>query len=280
MNINYLNFSNTTKFYSGKVPFFTSRMLDNIPGLYNAFSTKIGGISTGQYESMNLSFTVGDDPANVVENFHIFANNAKIPTNLMVYSHQTHTTNVMKVTKEHGGMGIDRDRNYSDVDGIITNEPGLCLVTSYADCVPLYIVDPVKKAIGLSHAGWRGTVNNIAKNTVELMVREYGCNPADFKVFIGPSICAECYEVSEDVAEEFAKAYGKDVFEKILIPKDNGKFKLNLHEANKRNFINEGVCSSNIEITDVCTCCNSEILFSHRATKGKRGGLCAFLMLK
>ena len=280
MNINYLNFSNTTKFYSEKVPFFTSRMLDNIPGLYNAFSTKIGGISTGQYESMNLSFTVGDDPANVVENFHIFANNAKIHTNSMIYSHQTHTTNVMKVTKEHGGMGIDRDRNYSDIDGIITNEPGLCLVTSYADCVPLYIVDPVKKAIGLSHAGWRGTVNNIAKNTVELMVREYGCNPADFKVFIGPSICAECYEVSEDVAEEFAKAYGKDVFEKILIPKDNGKFKLNLHEANKRNFINEGVCSSNIEITDVCTCCNSEILFSHRATKGKRGGLCAFLMLK
>ena len=280
MNINYLNFSNTTKFHTGNVPFFTSRMLDSIPELFNAFSTKIGGISQGQYESMNLSFTVGDEPSNVVENFHIFANNVKIPTFSMVYSHQTHTTNIMKVTKEHGGMGIDRERTYSDIDGIVTNEPGLCLVTSYADCVPLYIVDPVKKAIGLSHAGWRGTVNNIAKNTVELMNKEYGCNPGDLKVFIGPSICNECYEVSEDVAEEFAKAYGKDVFMKILIPKENGKFKLNLHEANKVNFINEGVKPNNIEITDVCTCCNSEILFSHRATKGKRGGLCAFLMLK
>lgn len=280
MNINYLNFNNTTKFHTGKVPVFSSRILDEIPGLYNAFSTKIGGISTGQYESMNLSFTVGDDVSNVVENFHIFAKNAKISTDSMVYSHQTHTTNVMKVTKDMGGMGIDRERTYSDIDGIVTNETGLCLVTSYADCVPLYIVDPIKKAIGLSHAGWRGTVNNIAKNTVELMINEYGCNPVDLKVFIGPSICAECYEVSEDVAVEFAKAYGTNVFEKILIPKDNGKFKLNLHEANRINFIKEGVATDNIEITDICTCCNSEILFSHRATKGKRGGLCAFLMLK
>ena len=244
------------------------------------FSTKIGGISKAQFESMNLSFTVGDEPSNVVENFHIFANNAKIPTDSMVYSHQTHTINVMKVGKDRGGMGIDRDRDFSNIDGIITNEPEVCLVTSYADCVPLYIVDPVKRAIGLSHAGWRGTVNNIAKNTIELMIKEYGCNPADFQVFIGPSICAECYEVSDDVAEEFAKAYGKDVFTDILIPKDNGKFKLNLHAANKLNFIKKGVNADNIDITDVCTCCNSEILFSHRATKGKRGGLCAFLMLK
>lgn len=280
MNINYLNFSNTTTFHDGNVPYFTSRRLDRNSEIKHAFSTRIGGVSKDQYSTMNLSFTVGDDAKQVVENFHIFGNTIKIPTDNMVYSHQTHTTNVMRVNSHHKGMGIIKERDFSDIDGIITDEKGLCLVTSYADCVPLYIYDPIKEAIGLSHAGWRGTVGNIANNTVNLMIKEFGTNPKDLQVFIGPSICADCYEVSEDVAEEFAKAYGKAVFDGILIPKDNGKFKLNLHAANYMNFVKAGVDENNISVTDVCTCCNEELLFSHRASKGKRGGLCAFLMLK
>lgn len=280
MNIDYLNFTNTTSFHEGKVPYFTSRQLDKIDFITHAFSTRLGGVSSGQYESMNLSYTVGDDERNVRENFNIFGNAIRILPANMVYSKQTHTTNVLKITKDHLGMGIYRDRDFDNIDGLITNEPGICLVTSYADCVPLYIVDPVNKAIGLSHSGWKGTVGDIASVTVNKMAEEYSSNPNDLIVFIGPSICQGCYEIGEDVAEHFAVKYGPNVFDKILYPKENGKFHLNLWQANVTNFINAGVKENNISITDICTCHNPNVLFSHRASKGKRGGLCAFLMIK
>ena len=112
------------------------------------------------------------------------------------------------------------------------------------------------------------------------MKESYGSNPEDIIAFIGPSICRDCYEVGEDVAEEFAKAYGDSVFDDILYIKDNGKFKLDLWAANYHNLLNSGIIQKNIGITDICTCCNKDILFSHRATKGERGGMCAFLEIK
>ncbi len=127
----------------------------------------------------------------------------------MVLSKQTHTTNVRVVTAEDKGKGVMRERNYTDVDGMITNVPGICLVTSYADCVPLYFVDPVKKAIGLSHSGWRGTVGKIGKNTVQLMQENFGSKPEDLLAAVGPSVCMDCYEVSEDVIEQFKEAFEK-----------------------------------------------------------------------
>lgn len=280
MNIIYNDFTNTTKYNEGKVPYITFKAFEQDADIVHAFSTRIGGISTNQYSSMNLSYTVGDDEKNVLENFEKFSESIKIPVDNMVYSHQTHTANVMKVGKEHLGMGIKKERSFHDVDGLITNEKGVCLVTSYADCVPLFIVDNNKKAIGLSHAGWRGTVCNIAANTVELMEKEFNTNSKDLKVFIGPSICANCYEVSLDVAEKFINKYGINVFNEIVIPKDNGKYKLNLWAANKTNFIEAGVLPENIFTTDICTSCNSTLLFSHRASKEQRGGMCGFLMLK
>ena len=129
----------------------------------------------------------------------------------MVLSKQTHTTNVRVVTEEDKGKGVMRERNYTDVDGMITNVPGICLVTSYADCVPLYFVDPVKKAIGLSHSGWRGTVGKIGKNTVQLMQENFGSKPEDLLAAVGPSVCMDCYEVSEDVIEQFKEAFEKKV---------------------------------------------------------------------
>ena len=229
---------------------------------------------------MNLTFTREDNPVNVSRNFELFAGATGVKTEDMVYSMQTHTTNVMEVTEAHRGMGVVKERDFSDIDGLVTNVPGITLVTSYADCVPLYIVDPVKHAIGLSHSGWRGTVNNIAAVTVSKMTKLYGTNPKDLVVFIGPSICRDCYEVSADVAEEFATVFGRCVFDKILHVKNNGKFKLDLWQANFTNLIECGVCLDNIAITDICTCCNSELLFSHRASKGMRGGLCGFLTLQ
>ena len=156
----------------------------------------------------------------------------------MVLSKQTHTTNVRVVTKEDKGKGVMRERNYTDVDGMITNVPGICLVTSYADCVPLYFVDPVKKAIGLSHSGWRGTVGKIGKNTVQLMQ------------------------------------------ENLFYKKENGKYQLNLWKANELIFLESGILPEHMAITNVCTHCNSKILYSHRTMGNNRGNLCAFLALK
>lgn len=280
MNIDYINFTNTTLFHEGTVPYFTSRRLDKIDFINHAFSTRLGGVSTKQYESMNLSYTVGDDDKKVRENFSIFGRAIRVLPENMVYAKQTHTTNVLKVTKDYLGMGVVRERNFDNIDGLITNEPGICLVTSYADCVPLYIVDIVNKAIGLAHSGWRGTVGDIAGKTIRQMTVEYGTNPKNLIVFIGPSICQECYEIGEDVAEHFAVKYGSKVFDKILYPKENGKFHLNLWQANMTNFLNAGVNENNISITDICTCHNPKLLFSHRASKGRRGGLCGFLMIK
>lgn len=280
MNIVYNDFSNTTTYHEGKVPYFTFKPFETMDNIVHAFSTRIGGISPNEYSTMNLSYTVGDSEDNIRKNFEMFGEAIKIPVDNMVYSHQTHTCNVMRVSKEHLGMGILRERTFSDVDGLITNESGVCLVTSYADCVPLFVVDEVNKAIGLSHSGWRGTVGNIADNTVKAMEREFGTKSENLKVFIGPSICCNCYEVSLDVAEEFVKRYGPKAFDDIVIPKENLKFKLNLQLANRQNFIEAGVPQNQIFITDICTSCNSELLFSHRASKGKRGGLCGFLMLK
>lgn len=280
MNINYLNFSNSTVFHEGTVPYFSFSLLDKTDFVINAFSTRLGGVSDGYFKSLNLSHTVGDDDDKVTENFRRFGNSIGICVDNMVYAKQTHTVNVMKVTKEHMGMGVIKERDFDNIDGLITNEPGICLVTSYADCVPLFIVDKVNRAIGLSHSGWRGTVGDIAGVTIKKMSEEYGSRPNDLSVFIGPSICGNCYEIGADVAEYFAKKYGPSVFEDILFIRDNNKFKLDLHRANYHNFITAGVQPENIGVTDICTCCNPDILFSHRASKGKRGGLCGFLMIK
>ncbi len=263
---------------SGSVPVIRYDRLEKIPWVKNGFSTRIGGVSTGDYESMNLSFTVGDDEAAVLENFKRFGAALGISVEDMVYSHQTHTTNVMRVDASHKGMGILCDRTYCDIDGLVTNEPGLCLVTSYADCVPLYFVDIKNRAVGLSHSGWRGTVGNICKNTLSLMEREFGTKPKDVISCIGPSICKDCYEVSLDVAERFMECYNVAQHD-ILTAKENGKYLLNLHKANYYNMINCGILQENISGPDLCTCCNSAWLHSHRATGGKRGGLCAFLMI-
>ncbi len=280
MNINYLNFNNTTTFHDGRVPYITFKNFEKLDYVRHGFSTRLGGVSRGIYESMNLSFTRGDEDGLVSRNFELIGETLNMKPEDMVYASQTHTANVMEVTAAHRGMGVVRARDFDQVDGLVTNVPGVALVTSYADCVPLFIADPVNRAIGLSHSGWRGTVNNIAAVTLETMNSLYGTRPEDVIVFVGPSICRSCYEIGEDVACEFIKAYGPQVFTDILYPKDNGKYQLDLHRAVYYNFINAKVLESNIQITDLCTCCNPNILYSHRASHGERGGLCGFLEIK
>ena len=246
----------------------------------SAFSTRLGGVSEGYYSSLNLSFDRGDDPVKVSENFKRIGASMGVDVEDMVLSKQTHTTNVRVVTEEDKGKGVIRERDYTDVDGMITNVPGICLVTSYADCVPLYFVDPVKKAIGLSHSGWRGTVGKIGKNTVQLMQENFGSKPEDLLAAVGPSVCMDCYEVSEDVIGQFKEAFESKYWQELFYKKENGKYQLNLWKANELIFLESGILPEHMAITNVCTHCNSKILYSHRTMGNNRGNLCAFLALK
>jgi len=229
---------------------------------------------------MNLSYTRGDAKEAVDENYRRIADAMGFTVESIVCSDQTHTTNVRCVDAKDCGNGITRPRPYTDVDGLVTNVPNVTLATFYADCVPLYLVDPVQKVIGLSHSGWKGTVGNIGARTVEVMVEKYSSKPEDIITAIGPSICMDCYEVSEDVAEQFKSAYPQESWDAIMYDKGNGKFQLNLWEACRINFLRAGILPEHISMPEICTCCNSQYLFSHRASKGKRGNLAAFLMLK
>ncbi len=246
-------------------------LLEEAKCVQHLFTTRLGGTSTGIYESLNLSFDRGDDKSCVLENYEIVARALGCTIGDMVTSKQTHTTNVRVVTRKDAGCGLTKERTYEDVDGLITQERGLALATFYADCVPLYFVDPVKKAIGLSHSGWRGTANKMGQVTIQRMQEAFGCKAQDLLCAIGPSICQECYEVSKEVALQFPK--------ETYYEKANGKYQLDLWKANEKILMEAGVRPEHIQTTHLCTCCNHKMLFSHRASQGRRGNLGAFLML-
>lgn len=240
----------------------------------HGFSTRIGGVSQGIYDSMNLSFSQGDNEENVRENYRRMAKVLQVTEDSFVKAAQTHTTNVHKVT------AANKKTELQDIDGLVTDERGICLVTTYADCVPLFFIDPIHKAIGLSHSGWRGTVGKMGQATLQKMAEEYGTEPKDVIAAIGPSICQDCYEVSEDVIERFQEAFDKKYWRELFYQKENRKYQLNLWKANEIILEEAGVLKQNMAITNVCTNCNREVLFSHRGSKGQRGGLAAFMALK
>ena len=268
----------------GGIEYLTFPNIENTNMVSHLFSTRLGGVSKAHLGTMNLSYTRGDDKDAVDENFRRIAYVLNRNINDFVLSDQTHTVNVRKVTEVDRGKGITKERDYSDVDGLVTDVPGIVLSTFFADCVPLYFVDPIHKAIGLSHAGWRGTVGCIGKKTVACMQEAYGSRPEEIIAAIGPSICQDCYEVSEDVAEQFYQLFpDKERADKILYYKgeteEGKKYQLNLWQANYELMLEAGILSEHICVTDICTCCNPEYLFSHRASYGMRGNLGAFLSI-
>lgn len=273
-----LKYKNTDTIFEerqvGGVPYLAYPLLEKTGIVRHGFSTRIGGVSKGNCATMNISTTRGDDPAAIEENRRRIAAAIGVEPEDMTYTHQTHTTNVAVVRSE------DRGKHFFETDGMVTDVPGICLVTFYADCVPLYFVDPVKKAIGLSHSGWRGTVNKMGMVTVRKMEECYGSDPQDIIAAIGPSICQDCYEVSEDVICEFRKNFRQEIWEELFYKKENGKYQLNLWKANEEVLLEAGISRENIAVTNLCTHCNPDILFSHRATGDKRGNLSAFLALK
>lgn len=260
------------------LPLLTFRRLDKIPGIRHCFTTRQGGVSKGIFSSLNLSFHRGDDAADVTKNYARVAEAMGCCKEQIVTSDQTHTTHVKRVYGDDAGKGVVRPRDDRDVDGLITDEPGLLLGTFFADCVPLYFVDPVRHAIGLSHSGWRGTVNKMGAVTVKAMGDAFGTKARDLICAIGPSICQDCYQVDTDVAHAFEQGFGAEAGE-LLRPERNGKFRLDLWKANVKILMQAGVPPENIIVTNLCTCCNPDQLFSHRASHGKRGNMGAFLML-
>lgn len=261
-------------------PFIAFPVLSDVSYINHGFSTRLGGVSEGIFESMNLGYNRGDSDNNVYTNYQRICDSMGIQVNDLVTTNQVHNTDVKLVTEEDKGKGIIKERDYQGVDGLITNVVGVPLVTYYADCVPLYFVDTKNRAIGLSHSGWRGTVKRMGQVTLHEMNKQFGTNPNDVITVIGPSICKDCYEVSEDVAKAFRGEFNHLQLQDILVEKGDGKYQLNLWEANRHIFLDAGIKEENIHISSVCTCCNSELLFSHRASEGKRGTLAAFLMLK
>lgn len=245
----------------------------------HGFSTRMGGVSEGPYATMNFSFTRGDNPEAVRENYRRMAEALRVDMEKMVLTWQTHTTKVRVVSEEDLGKGIIKERDYRDVDGLVTDMPDVTLVTFFADCVPLYFLDKKNRAIGLSHSGWRGTVKRMGEKTLETMAEAFGTRPEDVTACIGPSICMDCYEVGGEVIEEFAAEFPEAVHDRLFYKKENGKYMLNLWEANRIVLMDAGIREENLSVTDICTHCNPELLFSHRRSPEKRGNLCAFLCL-
>lgn len=263
------------------VPYLSFKALEDTGIVVNGFSTRMGGASKGKFATMNFSYSRQDDPADVLENFTRMARALEVDRDQMVVSYQTHTVNVRRITREDAGKGVIKDRDYKDVDGLITNVPGLTLVTFYADCVPLYLVDRTNHAIGLSHSGWRGTVKRMGQVTIDAMKENFGTKPEDLTVCIGPSICMDCFEVGEEVVEEFKAAFDSRYHDTLYRANGKpGKYQLDLWKANEIIFREAGVPAENIHTTNICTMCNSDYLFSHRRVGEERGNLAAFLGLR
>ncbi|KKM12257.1 multicopper polyphenol oxidase [Clostridiales bacterium PH28_bin88] len=243
-----------------------------------AFSTRLGGVSPAPYDSLNLAFHVGDRPDNVRANRSSFFSGLGIDPLAIVAGHQVHGEQVAQVSDRHKGRGAaDWETVLPGTDAMVTDSPGIPLTTYYADCVPVFLLDPVNRAIGVAHAGWKGTVLEVGRKTLEQMSRLFGTDPARCLAAVGPSIGPCCYEVDQAVAGPLREriSFG----EELLLPRPNGRWRLNLWEANARSLQEAGVTREHITVSELCTSCRTDLFFSHRAEGGVTGRMAAVLML-
>ncbi len=240
------------------------------------FSTRTGGVSEGYFSSLNLSFAVGDKKENVIENYRLFSEAIGIDYKKLVFSDQQHHDDIRIVTKDDIGKGIAKEMDYRDIDGLITNIPGVPIVTSHADCASIFMYDPCNKVIGLAHAGWRGTVLEIARKMTDKFTKCFGTDPNTLLAAIGPAICGDCYQVGHSVYDEFTKM-SIDAGEYI---KKREEYYPDIALINRKLLIGSGVKPDNITISSICTMQNPDIFFSHRGQKGKRGGNAAIMQLR
>ncbi len=243
-----------------------------------AFTTRHGGISIGHLASLNLGFHRGDDLSTVKENYTRIAKRLGFPLSSVVLTDQVHGTNIVEVDASHCvGEAFTKKLKYTD--GIYTDHTGLVLCASFADCVPIYLVDPVTRRIALVHSGWRGTVDQISAKAVSLLIGS-GTRPEDCIAVIGPSISQPNYEVSIDVLDAFRAQFSEETCKDIFYLTDPFHGQLDLWAACYYTLVTAGLSPEHIHFSGLCTHENFMHLFSHRRTNGQRGNLNAFLWLK
>ena len=266
------------------VVFYAFEHMERTGLVRHGFSTKMGGVSEGVFASMNLSATRGDDMACVRENIRRMTHAMGMESAQTVFCEQVHETRVAVARPACYNEGIDHPDELKATDGLIANTEDVVLVTMHADCVPLFFLDPACKAVGMTHAGWRGTVADIAGETVRRMREEFGSRPADLLVGIGPSIGSCCFEVGLEVAAEFAEAFAetKPYARGLLLPSVAAEDKayIDLQRTNEMLLMRAGVRPANIEIAELCTKCHPELFYSHRRDGQARGAMAAFMQLK
>ncbi|MBQ8002662.1 MAG: peptidoglycan editing factor PgeF [Clostridia bacterium] len=248
--------------------FLTSDKIDAIHG----FTLRHGGVSQGDFSSLNMGLRRGDNPFNAIKNIEKCADALMLDKEKLTLTYQLHTAKVHFLTPEDIGKGFCREWG-EGVDGIVTDMKNVPLLCYSADCVPTLLYDKKRGMIGAVHGGWRGTKDNIIANAVDVMI-EHGAKVEDICAFIGPAIGICCYEVSEDVGEQFAGEY-----ESLVIKKDNGKYMLDLKSITASQLMEKGVLRENIENCCICTSCRNDMFFSHRAQKGRSGLLGGFIQM-
>ena len=251
---------------------FEHLVAENIP-VSHAFTGRLGGVSQGYLESLNLGMHRGDDPENVVKNYHIVGDALGFDPKKLVFANQIHS-NIVRVVTDKDCLGSLSHRDYPECDGLVTNTPGVAIAVFTADCTPILYCDPVTGAVGAAHAGWRGTAAGIAEKVVETMVSAFGCDPKNIRAAIGPNIGACCFETHADVPEAMLAALGEEA--KPYIFPQGEKFRVDLKGINAHFLRRAGV--ENMEIAKECTVCESHRFWSHRVTKGKRGSQIAVII--
>ncbi len=226
--------------------------------VFHGFSTRRGGVSDSPYHSLNLGYRTQDNPDQVSENRKWFFRALNFPEERVAVPQQVHGDRVVRIT----GPG-----KYSNADGLVTDTPGIGLVVQVADCLPIYLYDPYQRAVGLVHAGWRGSALRISAKAVKAMDHGFGTSPQDLRVFLGPSVGPCCYEVGSEVAQHFSAKYV------------SGK-RLDLWQSNMDQLVDAGVRPERIVMSRLCTVCHPEWFFSHRASRGRTGRMMAVLGIR
>lgn len=255
-------------------------LLEYGDSLAHCFTCRNGGISTGCYSSLNMGFGNGDSHENVFENYRRVGSVLGINTCDCVFSRQIHGDNIRIVRSEDAGKGFDLENGFREYDGFITDVPGIPMVTFHADCIPIFLYDPVKNCAGIVHSGWRGTVRKIGKKAAVMMNEVYGSDFSSMMAGIGPAIGYCCFEVDRPVVDEFVKAFSDTGFEKHIMASGHGKWKINLAGIIRDMLIELGLKPENVKSGGICTRCNPDVFFSHRAHGGNRGSLAAIMQLK
>ena len=245
--------------------------------MVHCMSTRLGGVSRGECSSLNLGFNRKDSRENVKINFGRICASLGIDTDSLVFSNQVHESSLRVVDESDKGKGFLRESDIKAVDGLLTNKPGITLVTFYADCVPVFFYEPEKRVIALVHSGWRSTYKNIAGETVRKMVSTFCCSPQKMVVAIGPSIGSCCFEVGNDIYRMFAERYYDSKFYTASVM---DKWKVNLQAIIRNELLSEGLNGGNIYNSDICTKCRKDLFFSHRGDLGATGSLAAFMQLR